>query len=371
MMRENGPLVRSAAEQLAGHEVTFRHADPAARKVLMKGEVCRLLLRGLPDARRAFAAAFRPFGMIEPTGADDVKAMRMHNYGDASVFSVDEVPVPQPGPGEVLIRLHASSINHFDVMLRDGRAAQFVPLELPAILGGDGAGVVEAVGADVDRFKPGDRVIADFASNGRGSYAEYGVAPITAVAHLSATVGFEAGATLPKAGLTSRGALDQLGVKAGDRVLVSGALGSVGRAAVQYLKQIGAVPVAGVRQDRMEEGRLLAGEAIDIGAAPLEATFDFAISTASPVSANAVASVRTGGKLFAVARMPDGVNADDRVTVVSGRHRTDPVVLQSVADAAAHGDLAVPVAATFQLEHLAEAHRLFGTGVSGKIVLRH
>ncbi len=304
-------------------------------------------------------------------GEDDVKAMRIHGYGDAGVFQADEVPMPQPGPGEVLIRLHASSINHFDVMLRDGRAAQFVPLEMPAILGGDGAGVVEAVGDGVAGLKPGDRVIADFASNGRGSYAEYGVAPITAVAHLPANLSFETGATLPKAGLTSRGALDQLGIRAGDRVLVSGALGSVGRAAVQYLKEIGAIPVAGVRSERMEEGRAIAGEALDIGVAPTEATFDFAISTASPASANAVANVKTGGKILAVARLPDEVNADNRVEIISGRHRTDPVVLQAVADAAGRGDLVLPVAATFPLTDLAEAHRRFAGGARGKIVLRH
>ena len=300
-----------------------------------------------------------------------MQAVRIHAYGGAEQLTLDDIPVPTTGAGEVLIRLHASSINHFDVMLRDGRVAQFIPLDLPATLGGDGAGVVEAVGAGVEGYKQGDRVIADFATNGRGSYAEYGVAPITAVAHLADGVSFETGATLPKAGLTSRGALDQLGVSAGDRVLVSGALGAVGRAAVQYLREIGAVPVAGVRAERLAEGKALAGEAIDIGVAPGEPTFDFAISTASPVSANAVAHVKTGGKLFAVARMPDGVNADNRVTIVSGRHRTDPKVLQAVADAAARGDLVVPVTASYPLTELAEAHRRFASGVPGKIVLRH
>jgi NADPH:quinone reductase-like Zn-dependent oxidoreductase len=300
-----------------------------------------------------------------------VKAVRIHGYGDAGMFRVEETSVPQPGPNEVLIRLHAASINHFDVMLRDGRAAQFVPLEMPAILGGDGAGVVEAVGEGVTNFTVGDRVIADFASNGRGSYAEYGVAPITAVAHLPDNLSFATGVTLPKAGLTARGALDQLGIKAGDRVLVSGALGSVGRAAVQYLKEIGAVPVAGVRAERIEEAKALAGEVIDIGVAPTEPGFDFAISTATPASANALANIRSGGKVFAVARLPEGVNADNRVTVVSGRHRTDPVVLQAVADAAGRGDLVLPIAATFPLEQTADAHRLFAQGVRGKIVLRN
>lgn len=300
-----------------------------------------------------------------------MKAVRIHDYGDAGAFRVEEASRPQAGPGEVLIRIHASSINHFDLMLRDGRAAQFVPLVMPAILGGDAAGVVEAVGEGVDGFRPGDRVIADFASNGRGSYAEYGVAPITAVAHLPDDIDFETGATLPKAGLTSRGALDQLGVVAGDRVLVSGALGSVGRAAVQYLKEIGAVPVAGVRAERLEEGRALAGEAVDIGLAPDAPTFGFAISTASPASANAVAHVRNGGKVFAVARLPDGVNADGRVEIVSGRHRTDPRVLQAVADAAGRGDLVLPVAARFRLDEIVDAHRQFATGVQGKVVLSH
>lgn len=300
-----------------------------------------------------------------------MKAIRIHNYGDVDQFKVDEVPVPVPGPGEVLIKLAASAVNHFDIMLRDGRMAQIVPLELPAILGGDGAGTIEVVGPEVGDFQVGDRVIADFATNGRGSHAGYGIAPVTAIAILPDSLSFETGVTLPKAGLTARGSLDQIDIKPGDRVLVSGALGAVGRAAVQYLKEIGAIPVAGVRPERLEEARQLAGEAIDITVSPAAATFSHALSAAGPVAGNVVAHVRDGGRIFTTVRIPDGANPGNRVNILTGRHRTDARVLTDVANAAASGDLQIPIARTFPLEQLGAAHAAFVAGVQGKIVLLH
>src|SRR5262249_42074607 len=142
---------------------------------------------------------------------------------------------------------------------RQGFLSKFIPLELPAILGIDAAGSVAAVGPDVTGFAVGQRVIAHLPLNGKGAHAEFTVAPITGVAMLPRSVDFAAGATLPLAGVTGRQAVDALGVKAGDRVLVAGALGAVGRAAVQYLREIGAVPVAGVRGGRLSEGETLTG----------------------------------------------------------------------------------------------------------------
>lgn len=300
-----------------------------------------------------------------------MKAIRIHAYGGVDQFIVDDIPLPQPGAGEVLIRLMASAVNHFDLMLRDGRMAQMVPLELPAILGGDGAGVIEVVGSDVEGFAAGDRVIADFATNGRGSHAEYGVAPITAIARLPDNLDFHSGVTLPKAGLTARGSLDRIGVKAGDRVLVSGALGMVGRAAVQYLQEMGATPVAGVRPERLTEARALGCEAIDITLRPDTSSFTHALSAAAPVVGNVIDNVRDGGRIFTIVRVPEGLNADNRVTVETGRHRTDAKVLLDVANAASRGDLQIPIAATFPLKELGAAHTAFAKGVHGKIVLSH
>ncbi|NLS21122.1 NADP-dependent oxidoreductase [Rhizobium sp. P40RR-XXII] len=193
-----------------------------------------------------------------------MKAVRLKSYGDIDQLVIEEIPMPQPQAGEVLVKIEASAVNHFDLIIRQGYAAQFIPLELPAVLGTDAAGTVVELGTGVTGIAVGDRVIADFAHNGKGAHAEYGVVPITAIAKLPSNLTFEQGAALPKAGLTGRQSVDALHVKAGDRVLVSGALGAVGRAAIQYLREIGAKPVAGVRSNRLEEARQVAGEALDM-----------------------------------------------------------------------------------------------------------
>jgi NADPH:quinone reductase-like Zn-dependent oxidoreductase len=300
-----------------------------------------------------------------------MKAARLKSYGDVDQFAIDDVPTPKPEAGEVLIKIEASAVNHFDLFVRQGYMAQYIPLELPAVLGGDAAGTVVEVGAGVTGIATGDRVIADFATNGRGAHAEYGVVPASAVARLPANLSFEQGAALPKAGLTGRQSVDALGVKAGDRVLISGGLGAVGRAAIQYLHEIGAKPVAGVRPERLEEARQLAGEALDVTEPPAGATFDYAISAAAPVAGNLIRHVRDGGQVASIVPVPEGANADNRVTIHELYHRTDAGTLAAVADAASRGVLTIPVAKTFPLDQIGAAQNAVAAGADGKVVLKH
>ena len=300
-----------------------------------------------------------------------MKAACLNSYGDVDQFSIDDVARPEPEAGQVLIRIEASAVNHFDLLIRQGYVAQYIPLELPAVLGGDAAGTIVELGSGVTGFAVGDRVIADFAPNGRGSHAEYGVVPVSAIAKLPANLSFEQGAALPKAGLTGRQSVDALGVKAGDRVLISGGLGGVGRAAIQYLQEIGAKPVAGVRSDRLAEARQLAGETLDIGLAPADAAFDYAISAAVPVAANLIGHVRDGGRVASIVPVPEGANAGNRVTIHELYHRADAATLAAVADAASRGILVVPVAKTFPLDEIGAAQKAVAAGIQGKVVLKH
>ncbi|WP_024900005.1 NADP-dependent oxidoreductase, partial [Brucella rhizosphaerae] len=183
-----------------------------------------------------------------------MKAALLKSYGDVDQFEIGDIPTPAPGPGEVLIKIEASAVNPFDLILRQGYMAQFIPLQLPAVLGGDAAGTIAELGEGVTGFVVGERVVADFAANGKGAHAEFGVVPATSMAKLPAGLSFEQGASLVKAGLTGRQSVEAIDVKAGDRVLVSGGLGTVGRSAIQYLQEIGAMPVAGVRPERLHEG---------------------------------------------------------------------------------------------------------------------
>ncbi|MFW8645806.1 NADP-dependent oxidoreductase [Rhizobium beringeri] len=271
----------------------------------------------------------------------------------------------------MLIKIEASAVNPFDLILRQGFMAKFIPLPLPAVLGGDAAGTISALGDGVTGFAVGDRVVADFAANGKGAHAEYGVLPATSVAKLPAGLTFEQGASLVKAGLTGRQAVEALGVTAGDRVLVSGGLGSVGRSAIQYLKQIGAQPVAGVRPERLSEGRELAGEALDITLPTASPGFAYAISTAGPVAANLIGHIRDGGTVASIVPMPEGANAGDRLTIHELFHRTDAATLDAVLDAAVRGLLVIPISDSFTLEEIGAAQTAVAAGAPGKVVLKH
>ncbi|MBV6853663.1 NADP-dependent oxidoreductase [Xanthomonas campestris pv. mirabilis] len=300
-----------------------------------------------------------------------MKAALLKSYGGVDQFSIEDVPTPTPGPGEILIKIAASAVNPFDLLLRQGFMAQYVPLPLPAILGGDAAGTVAELGTGVTGWAVGDRVVADFAANGKGAHAEYGVLPASSIARLPASLGFEQGAALVKAGLTGRQTVDALGVKAGQRVLVSGGLGAVGRVAIQYLRQLGAQPVAGVRPQRIAEARELAGEALDITAQVDAPAFDFAISAAAPVAGHLIAQVRDGGRVVSIVPVPEGANANGRVTIQEIYHRTDAATLDAVLEAAVRGELLVPIARTFTLEQLGDAQQAAAAGAQGKIVLTH
>jgi NADPH:quinone reductase-like Zn-dependent oxidoreductase len=300
-----------------------------------------------------------------------MKAMVLKSYGGVDQFAMAEVPTPKPAAGEVLIRIEASAVNPFDLMLRQGFMAKFIPLPLPAVLGGDAAGTIVELGAGVTGLTVGERVVADFPANGHGAHAEYGVVAASAVARLPASLSFEQGAALVKAGLTGRQTVAALGVKAGDRVLVSGGLGAVGRAAIQYLQELGARPVAGVRPGRLEEARKMGAEALDITVRPASPTFSLAISASGPVAGNLIASVRDGGQVASIVPVPENANPGQRVVIHQLVHRTDAVMLEAVLQATARGLLVIPIAKVLPLEQLGAAQEAVAAGARGKVVLGH
>lgn len=300
-----------------------------------------------------------------------MKAIRLQAYGHTDQFTADEVAVPSPGPGEVLVKIEASAVNHLDLFLRQGFLTQMMPLDLPAILGGEGAGTIAALGPGVQGYKVGDRVIAHFRINGRGAHAEYAVANVAGIARLPEALSFEQGAAVPFAALTGRQVVAAAGVQAGDRVLVAGALGGVGRVAVHYAKALGATPVAGVQPARIAEAKAVAGEAIDITVPASAPAFDRAVSVAAPAAGLVPAHVRDGGTIGAAVATPDEANPGGRITISTILHDQDPATLQSVVDGLARGELDLPVAQTFPLDQLGAAHAALEAGPNGKIVLRH
>jgi NADPH:quinone reductase-like Zn-dependent oxidoreductase len=168
-----------------------------------------------------------------------MKAIRIHEYGGPEVLALEEVQRPTPGPGELLIRVHAASVNPFDWKVRAGYMKEVFPLTFPATLGWDVSGTVEAAGPGVTRFKAGDNVYTRL-ENG-GGYAEYAVAGETIVARKPGTLDHVQAAAVPTGGSTAWQALFEVAqLRAGQKVLIHAAAGGVGNFAVQFAKAKGA-----------------------------------------------------------------------------------------------------------------------------------
>jgi NADPH:quinone reductase-like Zn-dependent oxidoreductase len=170
-----------------------------------------------------------------------MKAVVIDRYGGNEVVAVRDVPLPQPGPAEVLIRVGAASINPVDWKIRNGMLKIFTGWSFPKILGNECAGEVAGIGAGVHRFQKGDRVIGYPGSRRLGAFAEYVCVKEKSTFPQPRNLSFEQAATLPIAGLTALQALRNLGrIAAGHQVLINGAAGGVGTFAVQIASIAGA-----------------------------------------------------------------------------------------------------------------------------------
>src|SRR6266496_146350 len=184
-----------------------------------------------------------------------MKAIRVHEFGGPEVLRLEEVPTPRPGPGEVLVRIHAIGVNPVETYIRAGTYARLPAL--PYTPGNDGAGVVEEIGSDVNEFKPGDRVYTGGSLAG-STYAEFTLCKTAQVHPLPENVSFAQGAAMGTPYATAyRGLFQRADAKPGETVLVHGASGGVGTAAVQLARACG-LRVFGTAGS--DQGRKLARE---------------------------------------------------------------------------------------------------------------
>ena len=173
-----------------------------------------------------------------------MKAIVVHEFGDASQLSYEDVPLPEPKPGELRVKIAAIGINFADIYGRRG----WYPSPRPFVLGSEFAGTVDQVGAGVTEFHPGDRVAT---ASGSSGYAEYGLAPAMRTARLPDEVTFEQGAALLEQGLTAHYlAVSTYPLKAGDTALVHAAAGGVGQILVQIAKMRAATVIATVSTEQ-------------------------------------------------------------------------------------------------------------------------
>ncbi|HEY2177658.1 MAG TPA: NADP-dependent oxidoreductase, partial [Caulobacteraceae bacterium] len=169
-----------------------------------------------------------------------MKAVCIHEFGGADVLRVEDLPRPEPGPGEVLIEVRAASVNPVDYKIREGRYPAVRAEQLPVILGRDVAGMVAAVGEEVTRFKAGDEVFAMLPPD-RGGYVEWVTAPAEVIARKPRRLDMIQAASVPLAALTAWQGLFTFGrLEEGQKVLIHGASGGVGPFAVQFAAMKGA-----------------------------------------------------------------------------------------------------------------------------------
>ena len=170
-----------------------------------------------------------------------MKALTFKRYGKSPEIGFADLPRPAPKADELLVEVHAASVNPIDNMIPTGLFKAVVKFQLPATLGSDLAGVVVEVGSRVTRFKPGDAVFASIFDQGTGSIAEFAVVPDSAAALKPANLDFVQAASIPMVGLTSWQALNErLGLRAGQKVFIPAGSGGIGTFAIQLAKWLGA-----------------------------------------------------------------------------------------------------------------------------------
>jgi NADPH:quinone reductase-like Zn-dependent oxidoreductase len=304
-------------------------------------------------------------------------AVRIHHYGKRDALSLDDIPVPETGPDELLVRVVAASVNPVDWKVREGYLAQMIPHRLPLTLGWDLSGVVQAVGSDVQDWQPGDAVFSrpDLARD--GSYAEFIAVRALECARKPRTISHVEAASLPLAGITAWEAMVTTArVQAGQRVLVHAGSGGVGSLAIQILKHLGATVIATTSgRNRTLVESLGADQVVDYtttrfldAVEPVDAVFD---TLGGQVQEESWAILRPGGIQVSIISPPDEEKARARglrgAFVFIGPNAP---VLEQLAALVDGGKLRPIVGAEFALRDIAQAHALSESGRAvGKIVL--
>lgn len=182
-----------------------------------------------------------------------MKAALIDRYGGNDLVRVTDIAVPMMGPKDVLVQVHAASVNPLDVKTRDGKLKTLLKYRFPLVLGNDLSGVVSAVGSQVTRFKKGDAIYARLDKERIGAFAEFAVVREGAAALKPTNVTFEEAASLPLVALTAWQALVQIGkLRADQRVLIHAGSGGVGSIAIQLARHLGATVYTTVGQRNVE-----------------------------------------------------------------------------------------------------------------------
>ncbi|WP_394139738.1 NADP-dependent oxidoreductase [Cytobacillus oceanisediminis] len=309
-----------------------------------------------------------------------MKAIIIEQYGTAEELKERKVPMPEMKDNQVLVEMHATSINPIDWKLRAGYLKNMLPFEFPIILGWDAAGVIAEVGDKVTSFKKGDRVFARPDTTAHGTYAEYVAVDEKLLAKMPENASFEEAASIPLAGLTAWQCLvDFSEIKSGDKVLIHAGAGGVGSLAIQIAKSFGA-HVASTASGKNKE--FLKSLGVDHFINYREEDFeqvldhyDIVVDTmGGEIQKKSMNVLKKGGKLVSIVSPPDENLAKDK-DIKAGFLWLEPngKQLSQLGEMIEQGKLKPLVGHTFPFteQGLKEAHELSESHhAKGKIAIK-
>jgi NADPH:quinone reductase-like Zn-dependent oxidoreductase len=305
-----------------------------------------------------------------PSKEMNMKAIVVHQYGGPEVLKFEEYPDPVAGPGEVLVRVAATSVNPIDYKRRAGLTKDFYPLKFPGLIGVDMAGTVVTIGPGVEGFSVGDQVFA-MADN---TYAELCVVKAAILAKVPKGLDLIQAAALPLVTTTGNQLLLATGIKMGQTVLVVGAAGNVGRSAVFTAKTQGATVIAGVLKRQIDDAKTVGADQFvatddDTAIANLPSLDAVADAVGGRTADKLIAKVKPGGVYASVVGAPQNAAEYPSVKVVTVFSKFDRKTLEFMGEAVRDGKLVIPISLKLPLSEAATAQATAEKGGVGKIVL--
>lgn len=306
-----------------------------------------------------------------------MKAICIHEYGDAGVLSYENVPIPEVGPDEVLIKVHAVGVNPVDWKVRNGYIKAFLSHNEPGILGWDVSGTVEDIGSMVNRLKIGDVVFANPSATRNGAYAEYVVARSNEISIAPSSISLTEAAGIPLACQTAWMALfEKANIRPGQSILIHAASGGVGHFAVQLAKNAGAFVIGTCSKDNMVMVKSLgADEVIDYRSEDFSSRvrdLDIVLDTiGGETQIKSLKVLKKGGILVSIVGItnPDETKKYD-LKAISFSMISCGSRLEEIAGMVDKGLLKVVIDTQLPLEKAREAHEISESHhASGKIIL--
>lgn len=309
-----------------------------------------------------------------------MKAAQITEYGGKDTLkTVNDAPKPSITADQVLVEVHAAAVNPFDWKVREGYLKEMVPLNFPATLGGDVAGVIAEIGEDVSGFAIGDEVYGQAnALSGNGSYAEFAPVKAFSISAKPKSVDFVTAAALPLAAVSAYQALvDHIGLKEGQKILIQGGAGGIGSYAIQIAKHLGARVAATAATDDVEYVKSLSADTvIDYQTQDFtellkdyDAVFD-TVGGESYIKSYSV--LKDGGIIVSMSEQPNEELAKERnITALAQQTQTNPERLAKITELVDEGALKVNIGKIFSLDEAAEALAYIQEGNhQGKVVLK-